>query len=50
MLADLGMVIPNAELLENSSRFLSKLRDLGLAKELADSVAVVGVMEDGNGS
>jgi hypothetical protein len=48
ILADAGAPIPSADLLENGSRFLARLRALGLAKELADSVAVVGVMEGGN--
>ncbi|MDB5968822.1 MAG: hypothetical protein JWQ90_1272 [Hydrocarboniphaga sp.] len=46
LLADSGSPVPSADLAENSERFLSKLQSLGLASRLADSVAVVGLMEN----
>lgn len=48
LLAEAGTPVPSVELTENSERFLSKLTSLGLARKLADSVAVVGLMESGH--
>jgi hypothetical protein len=46
LLAEAGAEVDSASLAENSERMLSRLETLGLARRLADSVAVVGVMED----
>lgn len=46
LLRDVGAHVPARELTENSERFLSRLESIGLARRLADSVAVVGLMED----
>lgn len=45
-LAQIGAHVPSRELSENSDRFLSRLESIGLARRLADSVAVVGLLED----
>lgn len=45
LLAEAGVDIDSASLGENSERFLTRLEALGLARRLADSVAVVGVRE-----
>lgn len=45
LLANLGATVPVRLLSENSERFLSRLESLGLARRLADSVAVVGLLE-----
>jgi hypothetical protein len=44
-LARVGVQVPPRALSENSERFLSRLESLGLAQRLADSVAVVGLLE-----
>ena len=49
LLAAAGPEVDSANLALNSERFLSRLESLGLARRLADSVAVVGVMEGGQG-
>lgn len=49
LLAGAGPEVDSASLALNSERFLSRLESLGLARRLADSVAVVGVMEGGQG-
>ncbi|HBO3902598.1 hypothetical protein [Pseudomonas aeruginosa] len=46
LLAQSGAHVPMRELSENSDRFLSRLEGIGLARRLADSVAVVGLLED----
>lgn len=46
LLADAGMPVPSVDLTENSERFLTRMQSLGLARKLADSVAVVGLMEN----
>jgi hypothetical protein len=46
LLAQIGAHVPARELSENSERFLSRLESIGLARRLADSVAVVGLLED----
>lgn len=46
LLAQIGAHVPARELTENSNRFLSRLESIGLARRLADSVAVVGLLED----
>ena len=46
LLAQIGAHVPTRELTENSERFLSRLESIGLARSLADSVAVVGLLED----
>lgn len=46
LLSDVGSHVPARELTENSERFLSRLEAIGLARRLADSVAVVGLLED----
>ncbi|WP_198343652.1 hypothetical protein [Burkholderia ubonensis] len=46
LLAKIGAHVPARELSENSERFLSRLESIGLARRLADSVAVVGLLED----
>lgn len=43
-----GIQVPPRALSENSERFLSRLESLGLARRLADSVAVVGLVEANN--
>jgi hypothetical protein len=45
LLAGVGASVPARALSENSERFLSRLEALGLARRLADSVAVVGLLE-----
>lgn len=50
ILADSGTPVPSADLLENSERFLTRIEGLGLARKMADSVAVVGLMENSYGS
>lgn len=45
LLAHLGATVPVRLLSENSERFLTRLESLGLARRLADSVAVVGLLE-----
>ena len=45
LLAHLGATVPARLLSENSERFLTRLESLGLARRLADSVAVVGLLE-----
>ncbi len=45
ILAAAGHYVPNKELTENSERFLARLQALGLARRMADSVAVVGRVE-----
>jgi len=47
-LARVGIQVPPRALSENSERFLSRLESLGLARRLADSVAVVGLVEANN--
>lgn len=44
-LARVGVQVPPRALGENSERFLTRLESLGLARRLADSVAVVGLVE-----
>ncbi|WP_174278270.1 hypothetical protein [Sphingomonas bacterium] len=46
LLAAAGAEVDSASLAENSERLLSRLEALGLARRLADSVAVVGMMDD----
>ena len=46
LLAASGNPVPSADLKENAERVLSRLETLGLARRLADSVAVVGLMEN----
>ena len=46
LLSEIGSHVPARELTENSERFLSRLESIGLARRLADSVAVVGLLED----
>lgn len=43
--AFMGAKVPLRALRENSERFLDRLESLGLARRLADSVAVVGLLE-----
>jgi hypothetical protein len=45
ILADARTPVSSADLTENSERFLTRLQGLGLARKMADSVAVVGLME-----
>ena len=45
ILANANITVPTAELTENADRLLNRLEMLGLARKLADSVAVVGLME-----
>ena len=45
LLADAGAEVDSASLAENGERLLARLQSLGLARRLADSVAVVGLME-----
>lgn len=45
LLLGAGVTVSNRDLHENSERFLSRLESLGLARRLADSVAVVGLLE-----
>ncbi|MBN8751338.1 MAG: hypothetical protein J0I65_28105 [Variovorax sp.] len=45
LLAEIGATVPARALSENSERFLSRLESIGLARRLADSVAVVGLLE-----
>jgi hypothetical protein len=45
ILSHLGTSVPAKALRENSERFLTRLESLGLARRLADSVAVVGLLE-----
>jgi hypothetical protein len=46
LLSEIGALVRARELTENSERFLSRLESIGLARRLADSVAVVGLLED----
>jgi hypothetical protein len=46
LLSKVGAHVPARELAENSERFLSRLESIGMARRLADSVAVVGLLED----
>lgn len=46
LIGEIGSHVPARELTENSERFLSRLESIGLARRLADSVAVVGLLED----
>jgi hypothetical protein len=46
LLTQVGSHVPARELTENSNRFLTRLESIGLARRLADSVAVVGLLED----
>lgn len=46
ILAADGMQVAAGDLADNSERFLLRLQRLGLARKLADSVAVVGMMEN----
>lgn len=41
----MGVKVPARALRDNSDRFLDRLESLGLARRLADSVAVVGLLE-----
>jgi hypothetical protein len=50
LLAEARRSVPAADLAENSERFLGRLQKIGLARRLADSVAVVGLMEGTNAS
>lgn len=45
LLAAHGTPVPGRELRENSARFLARIEALGLARRLADSVAIVGAQE-----
>lgn len=45
LLVNGGANIPGRALRDNSERFLDRLESLGLARRLADSVAVVGLLE-----
>ena len=45
LLARLGIPVSARLLSENSDRFLTRLESLGVARRLADSVAVVGLLE-----
>jgi hypothetical protein len=45
LLAGGGADVPGRSLRDNSERFLERLESLGLARRLADSVAVVGLLE-----
>ena len=45
LLSQIGANVPVRLLSENSERFLSRLESIGLARRLADSVAVVGLLE-----
>jgi len=45
LLAGGGANVPGKALRDNSERFLDRLESLGLARRLADSVAVVGLLE-----
>lgn len=45
LLAGGGANVPGRALRDNSERFLDRLESLGLARRLADSVAVVGLLE-----
>jgi hypothetical protein len=45
ILANAGTPVSSADLTENSERFLTRLQGLGLARKMADSVALVGLME-----
>jgi hypothetical protein len=46
ILARDGMQVAAGDLADNSERFLQRLQRLGLARKLADSVAVMGMMEN----
>lgn len=48
LLSDAGTPVSTTELSDNSERLLARLQTLGLARKLADSVAVVGLMEGHN--
>jgi len=45
LIANGGANVPGRALRDNSERFLDRLESLGLARRLADSVAVVGLLE-----
>ena len=49
ILAADGMKVAAGDLADNSERFLQRLQRLGFARKLADSVAVVGMLEDAHG-
>ncbi len=49
LLAGGGVSVPGRALRDNSERFLDRLESLGLARRLADSVAVVGLLEMAHG-
>jgi hypothetical protein len=46
ILAEAGKPVSIADLTDNSARFLNRLQSLGLARKMADSVAVVGLTEN----
>lgn len=48
ILSDSGIDLPSSDLSENAERLLSRLEALGLARKLADSIAVVGMIEGGH--
>lgn len=50
LLAAAGTPVPSADLTENAERFLTRMQSLGLARKMADSVAVVGLMENTDGT
>lgn len=50
LLTEAGTPVSSADLTENSERFLTRLQSLGLARKMADSVAVVGLMESTDGA
>ncbi|WP_437626719.1 hypothetical protein [Sorangium sp. So ce1151] len=50
LLVDAGTPTPSADLTDNAGRFLTRLQNLGLARKMADSVAVVGLMENTDGT
>lgn len=50
LLAAAGTPVSSADLTENAERFLTRLQSLGLARKMADSVAVVGLMENTDGT
>jgi hypothetical protein len=45
-----GAPVPGRDLRENSARFLQRLEAQGLARSLADSVAVVGLQDESRAS
>ncbi|WP_437537389.1 hypothetical protein WME79_18210 [Sorangium sp. So ce726] len=50
LLTDAGAHASSADLTDNAGRFLTRLQSLGLARKMADSVAVVGLMENTDGT